>query len=117
TAPGAWQLRHEQLQVELAQEGCAVDPQQNRSVWLNWHFDLEDAGTVRRVLYAAVHRDAGWLEPRAIDPVTNDHSISWRDEHGTWYWVYGYSTDGTSLPLFEELAAVARSLDPELELP
>jgi hypothetical protein len=117
TAPGAWELRHEQLQVELPQEGCAVDPQHNRSVWLSWYFEIVDASTARRVLYATVHRDAGWLEPGAIDPIVNDHSISWRDDQGTWYSVYGYSTDGTSVPLFDELAAVARSLDPELELP
>lgn len=117
TAPDAWQLRDEYLQAGIAQAGCAVDPLENRSFYLSWLFEAKNGAGSQRFLSASANRDASWSEPVEIQPSISENAIYWRDEHGTWYSVYGYSLDGSNPPPFEDLAAVARSLDPDVVLP
>ena len=116
-APAGWQRREEHLQAAIAQEGCAVDPQTNLTYWLSWLFDDTDDDGSQRFLGATANRDASWLEASAVSPWIQGSWIYWRDSSGTWYSVYGYAVDGSDPPPFEDLAAVARSLDPDVDLP
>ncbi|MFN0093908.1 MAG: hypothetical protein ACKVVT_03910 [Dehalococcoidia bacterium] len=99
--------------VELPKDCVAIPEAPGNSYSLYWEMTDGKGGNI---INASLNRQDGGVERPQPGGTISDQFINWADARGAYYSVSGYGADGGSGPGQDVLIAVAKSLDPTLDV-
>jgi hypothetical protein len=110
--PGGYKVGRESFFVRELNSNCDDVPGYGTEYQLAWGFEGPDGA----VIEAGVSRVSG-NEKTPASGYRSDTFLNWTDGSGTHYFVSGWANGASaSTPSFDTLAAVARGLDPSLDV-